>query len=238
MSAEPIQSLRKTSIDVESLLPTYEHHQSTGVENEISPPEETATADDLRVFLTQLLISERGLTPDHAHDIASRWKTGNGKELRTYPATMYLDIFGREDGWVVYRETKLCLAQDKKDKGDTAPLPFWHRCKCIFRQDTTGERAHSPTSEHQAHTIAGILMAIYLVALVGVVYGIFWGVLENNGAVAVGSLFVFGGMLFVTGTCAGTFNSSTTGYTEAAIEHELQECFKRCGTHRSHGMYD
>lgn len=155
MSADPIQSLRKTSIDVESLLPAYEQHQSTGVETKISPPEETATADDIRVFLTQLLISERGLFPDHAHDIASRWKTGNGKELRTYPAAMYLDIFGREDGWVVYRETKLCLARDKKTK--VTPL-HCHSGTVVSAHDDKTQQANELTLP-QANTKLTLLQA-------------------------------------------------------------------------------
>ena len=39
---------------------------------------------------------------------------------------MYLDIFGREDGWVVYKEAKLCIVHEKGKKGRTS---FWRHCK-------------------------------------------------------------------------------------------------------------
>lgn len=121
------QTPRTGSSETESLLPTYEQQfQSTNAESPVSPPGPTATSNEIRDFLTRLLILKRTLAPDHAHRIASKWTLGNGRELRSYPPAMYLDIFGREDGWVVYKETKLCIAHEKGNKGRTS---FWRHCK-------------------------------------------------------------------------------------------------------------
>lgn len=129
MSTSRSPSPRKTSLDAEPLLPTYEQFQSSSTQSPDSPPETTATPDEIRDFLTRLLISKRGLTSDHASRISSKWTIGNGKELRSYPPSMYLDIFGREDGWVVYKEAKLCIVNEEKQKGKATETPFWVHCK-------------------------------------------------------------------------------------------------------------
>lgn len=117
-------------MDEEPLLPTYEQFQTTDANTSETPPEVTATADQIRDFLVNLLTSKRGLALDHARRIASKWTIGNGKELRSYPPSMYLEIFGREDGWIVYKETKLCIALDNKSENTKSTL-FGH-CKCSW----------------------------------------------------------------------------------------------------------
>jgi hypothetical protein len=124
MASSTPTSPRKTSLDEEPLLPTYEQFQTTDPDAATleTPPEITATADQIRDFLVHLLTSKRGLALDHARRIASKWTIGNGKELRNYPPSMYLDIFGREDGWVVYKEVKLCIVlHEKSDKPTSIP---------------------------------------------------------------------------------------------------------------------
>ena len=116
-------------MDEEPLLPTYEQFQTTDVTTPETPPEVTATADQIRDFLVRILTSKRGLAVDHARRIASKWTIGNGKELRSYPPSMYLEIFGREDGWIVYKETKLCIVLDEKSKDKKTP--FWSHCTCL-----------------------------------------------------------------------------------------------------------
>ena len=124
-------SPRKTSLAEEPLLPTYEQFQSTDASTLELPPEPTATADQIRDFIVHLLTSKRGLALDHARRITSKWAIGNGKELRSYPPSMYLDIFGREDGWVVYKEIKLCILRDEQSK-QTKTSPAM-KCKCTPR---------------------------------------------------------------------------------------------------------
>ena len=132
MTASPIPTPRKASLDVDAvpLLPTYEQSQPSNAETEsqLSPPEKTAFPAEIQAFLTQLLITKRGLTSDHASRIGSKWTIGNGKELRSYKPAMYFDVFGREDGWVVYKEVKLCIALD--EKGKEVKTPIWLDCQC------------------------------------------------------------------------------------------------------------
>lgn len=116
MTSSPPRSPSKASLAEEPLLPTYEQFQSTDAATVETLPETTATADQIRDYIVHLLTSKRGLALDHARRIASKWTIGNGKELRSYPPSMYLDIFGREDGWVVYKEVKTCIIRAEQIK--------------------------------------------------------------------------------------------------------------------------
>lgn len=129
MTSSPPASPSKTSLAEEPLLPTYEQFQSTDAAAAETLPEPTATADQIRDFLVYLLASKRGLALDHARRIASKWTIGNGKELRSYPPSMYLDIFGREDGWIVYKEVKPCIIRAEQSK--TSNLSRVGQCKCL-----------------------------------------------------------------------------------------------------------
>lgn len=70
-------------------------------------PLTSASPNEVREYIANLLISHGRLEPDQARSIAARWRTGSGMELRKYPATMYREIFGHEDTWVVYRHVRL-----------------------------------------------------------------------------------------------------------------------------------
>lgn len=76
---------------------------------ELTAPSDKATADEVRSFLTQLLIQNRALHPDHARRIASKWNLGTGRELISYTPTLYAEIFGLEDAWMVYKEAKVFI---------------------------------------------------------------------------------------------------------------------------------
>jgi hypothetical protein len=103
------------------VLPTYEQSQSTSPDASIDLPHEKAAAGQVRYFLVQLLITKRGLSEDQARRIAKKWTKGSARELRVYPASMYADIFGRDDGCIVYKEVKTLYYQRdidaKKAKG-------------------------------------------------------------------------------------------------------------------------
>jgi hypothetical protein len=84
---------------------------------DLTAPNEKATPDEVRSFLIQLLVQNRGLHHDHARRIASKWTLGTGRELMSYTPTLYAEIFGLEDAWMVYKEAKLfILTQKKKGK--------------------------------------------------------------------------------------------------------------------------
>lgn len=81
---------------------------------ELSVPAERATPDEVREFLVQLLVKNRGLHQDHARRVASKWTLGTGRELISYPPLLYAEIFGLEDAWMVYKEAKVFIRTEKQ----------------------------------------------------------------------------------------------------------------------------
>ena len=78
-------------------------------------PSTRATPDQVRSFLTHILVNKRDLPLDHVRHTVARWRVGTGLELRNYSPAMYLDIFGREDGWVIYREVRLLMLDKERN---------------------------------------------------------------------------------------------------------------------------
>jgi len=91
------------------------------------PPSINATPDEVRDFITRLLINRRGLPQDHVRRAVAKWTVGSGLELRSYTPSMYLDLFGREDGWIIYREVKLSIYCEQNKSGRRFDsCEFWH----------------------------------------------------------------------------------------------------------------
>ena len=118
---------RPSTPDAEETLPLYEESQPSHT-TPPTPPEPKATPDEVRDFLVQVMQS-RGIGIDHSRHVAARWTLGTGRELRQYPVGMYRDIFGPEDGWVVYKEAKSLYYKQEKEEA------LKHRtggCKCLL----------------------------------------------------------------------------------------------------------
>ncbi|RMY87577.1 hypothetical protein D0864_06821 [Hortaea werneckii] len=99
----------------EEHLPLYggfEHEQV----DQNALPASTASPDEVRQFIMHILVSRRQLPTDHARRVAARWTVGSGLELRTYSPSMYLELFGSEDGWILYKEVKLMMHAESKKK--------------------------------------------------------------------------------------------------------------------------
>ncbi|KAG9515371.1 hypothetical protein KCU93_g9487, partial [Aureobasidium melanogenum] len=94
-------------------LPLYSDITVTSP-GELTVPAEKATPDEVREFLVRLLIKNRGLHPDHARRVASKWTLGTGRELVSYPPLLYAEIFGLEDAWMVYKEAKVFIRTEKQ----------------------------------------------------------------------------------------------------------------------------
>ncbi|THY85506.1 hypothetical protein D6C93_08193 [Aureobasidium pullulans] len=93
-----------TSPEKQSLIP------------QLTPPLPTASPSEVRAFITELLILTRNLPAQHAKDIADKWHLGTGRELTTYPPSVYADIFGSEDAWMVYKESQLFIRRARQEK--------------------------------------------------------------------------------------------------------------------------
>ncbi|GAB7360126.1 hypothetical protein MBLNU230_g7889t1 [Neophaeotheca triangularis] len=98
------------SSETEEMLPLYtESHIQREADGSIKPPDAKATPDQVRDFIVELLTTKRSLHIDHARRVAAKWTMGNGQEMLSYPPSMYRDIFGFEDGWIVYKEIHTVL---------------------------------------------------------------------------------------------------------------------------------
>jgi hypothetical protein len=85
-------------------IPLYKNSQPARVDKIPAPD---ATSAEVRDYLTSVLKAQHGLSDNHAQRLVDRWTVGRGHELRSYTAQMYLDIFGRDIGWVLYRDIRL-----------------------------------------------------------------------------------------------------------------------------------
>lgn len=91
----------RPSADEES-LPLYDESEAA-LHIDLSAPEDRATPDEVRDFLVALM-RRRGCGIDQSRRVAANWNVGTGRELRTYPVSMYRDIFPSEDAWVLWKE--------------------------------------------------------------------------------------------------------------------------------------
>lgn len=110
-------SPRKLSLEdgADEHLPLYEEFQhSEGQGDEL--PNKKATPMEVSDFLTHLLINSRGMSTDGARRVAALWTRGTGQELRSFPPAMFFEIFGKEDGWIVFREVHLAIHREKSKK--------------------------------------------------------------------------------------------------------------------------
>jgi hypothetical protein len=110
-------SPRKLSLEdgASDSLPLYEEFQHSEDHNDVFP-DVKATPMEVSDYLAHLLINSRGMSTDGARRVAALWTRGTGQELRSFPPAMYFEIFGKEDGWIVYREVHLAIHEEKKKK--------------------------------------------------------------------------------------------------------------------------
>lgn len=94
-------------------LPLYDELDYSPADED-ALPSTLAAPDQVRSFLTHLLVNKRDLPLDHVRRTVAQWRIGTGLELRSYSPAMYLDIFGREDGWLIYREVRLLILDKER----------------------------------------------------------------------------------------------------------------------------
>ena len=116
MAIFSLSSSSKGSSDKGAVPPTYEQSQSTSPEVTVTLPNDTATPEQVRAFLVQLLTTKRGLPEAQARRIANKWTTSSGKDLLTYGPSWYTYFFGRENGCIVFKEVKTLVYQQELDE--------------------------------------------------------------------------------------------------------------------------
>jgi hypothetical protein len=75
-------------------------------------PDASAPPSQVREFISHLL-QQREIPQAGIQDIVANWRIGTGREMRGYDPAMYLDIFGAEYGWMIYKEVKLRINEEK-----------------------------------------------------------------------------------------------------------------------------
>ncbi|GAB7358625.1 hypothetical protein MBLNU230_g3855t1 [Neophaeotheca triangularis] len=89
--------------------PLYTDTLGREPDGSIAIPDKQATPQQVRTFIAQLLVAKRSLDVDHARSIAARWTIGNGHEMDAWSVKRYAEIFGDEDGRIVYKDVKVIL---------------------------------------------------------------------------------------------------------------------------------
>jgi hypothetical protein len=75
-------------------------------------PEATAPPAQVRTFISHLL-QQREIPEYDIQNVVTRWRIGSGREMRAYDPSMYIDVFGAEYGWIIYRDVKLRIHEEK-----------------------------------------------------------------------------------------------------------------------------
>jgi hypothetical protein len=84
--------------------------------NTLHLPPSSATPTEIQHFLTHLLLTRHNLPQNQADQIASRWTLGSGRELYTYSPAVYINVFGPEEGWVIYKEVQILLWEEERSR--------------------------------------------------------------------------------------------------------------------------
>ena len=104
-------------------MPSHNHNENVSIEPKTSAvtqpppnlPNAAASPDEVRLFISYLL-REQEIPQSDVKEIAAHWKIGRGREMRSYDPTIYFELFGAEYGWILYREIKLRIHQEKCQK--------------------------------------------------------------------------------------------------------------------------
>lgn len=121
-----------------SFFETSENHSSKTSQRAVAMSQPTsivpnvaAPPAEVRLFVSQLL-QEQGIPQNDAQHVAAQWKIGRGREMRSYDPSIYFEVFGAEYGWILYREIKLRIHEEKCQK-----LTYRYRTgECALSQNT------------------------------------------------------------------------------------------------------
>lgn len=120
------EDLRLSDSDAQETLPLYEEAHKPSPVTSLPPPE--ATPDEVRDWIVQAL-QARGHGIDYARRVAAKWSHGTGQELKSYPLSMRLQIFGPEDAWAVSRELRI-IAFREQDAKLVKQRPYFREYSC------------------------------------------------------------------------------------------------------------
>ena len=214
----------------EENLPLYQKFQlqDPRIDTDTVPPS-TATPAEVRGYLASLLTKRHDLPENQVQRVVAHWTIGTGRELRVYTAQMFLDIFGGEYGWALYRDVRLelYLVQPKNFMQDGRLCEFT-RSSIKWHQST--KRAVRANFWVDKYTAFAWLFA----CLFAIILSIFH---HMNSQLMTTLMLVFStpvGVMVLTGTVWSTMEYfSTETPPQVWIEKELQRCTRNIATSRT-----
>ncbi|KAK4506365.1 hypothetical protein PRZ48_000095 [Zasmidium cellare] len=102
----------------------------------IQAPSESANSSEVRSFIVEVLVRQYDIDEEHAKEIAQHWDVGSGRELRQFPARLFVEIFGLQAGWVLYKEVSARAIEEKVNSMDI----FNHKKRAIGREEVDPRR--------------------------------------------------------------------------------------------------
>jgi hypothetical protein len=169
----------RNSSSLDEGLPLYEELQYSDHHDD-ALPHATATPTEVAHFLLQLLVLTEAMSLDQGRRVAARWTKGTGQELLSYPPMMFFEIFGTEDGWIVYRETKMAVHVERMQG-------FWYKYgACKYHHPQHCEREN--TANEDTDVWLALLSCLVVVATV-----IFFSAANETLDAVAPSVMIYGG---------------------------------------------
>ncbi|KAF2162745.1 hypothetical protein M409DRAFT_58141 [Zasmidium cellare ATCC 36951] len=79
----------------------------------IPAPSESAHSGEVRSFIVNVLVQQYSIDSEQAQELARLWTVGSGREFRQFPARLFVEIFGLQAGWVLYKEVSARVIEEK-----------------------------------------------------------------------------------------------------------------------------
>lgn len=85
-------------------------------------------ADLVQEYIDDVLQSVYRVDAKQAREIANLWTIGTGETFRSLPSHAFVEIFGAEAGWVLFKDTQKQLFDLFGDPNET---PRCRRCRSL-----------------------------------------------------------------------------------------------------------
>lgn len=92
-------------------------------------PSSTATPNEVRAYLVQVLIIKHNATADYANKVAKKWGLGRGLDLRRMRRSDFQNWFGHADGYYLFDSVQ----EDIRSNPNKTPFGFIAYCRSTDR---------------------------------------------------------------------------------------------------------
>lgn len=91
-------------------------------------PDRSASAENVRRFIADILVSDYDTDRDFAGETARAWQIGRGAELHDARLKYFEDIFGAEIGFCLYRS----ILEARDEQWQSSHIGILFKCKLPF----------------------------------------------------------------------------------------------------------